>query len=111
MAARFAGKQSARTDTTSNDGLWFQEDLYPDIACGFRVSAVLHRERSAFQDILILDTPALGKVLVLDGVVQCAHRDEAIYHEMLRAGLLATYACLGGWFTMISAVKNAFYAV
>ena len=36
----------------TNAGLWFQEDLYPEIACGFKVSAVLHRERSAFQDIL-----------------------------------------------------------
>ena len=67
----------------TNAGLWFQEDLYPDIACGFSVSAVLHRERSAFQDILILDTPALGKVLALDGIVQCAQKDEAIYHELL----------------------------
>jgi spermidine synthase len=64
-------------------GLWFQEDLYADIACGFRVSTVLHRERSAVQDILILDTPRLGKVLVLDDIVQCAQLDEAIYHEML----------------------------
>ena len=44
---------------------------------------MLHRERSAFQDILILDTPALGKVLALDGIVQCAQKDEAIYHELL----------------------------
>jgi spermidine synthase len=57
--------------------------LYTDIACGFRVSAGLHRERSACQDILILDTPALGKVLALDGIVQCAQKDEAIYHELL----------------------------
>ena len=68
---------------TNYDGLWFQEDLYPEIDCGFQVSAVLHHERSAFQDILILDTPALGKVLALDGIVQCAQKDEAIYHEML----------------------------
>ena len=70
-------------------GLRFQEDLYAEIACGFKVSTVLHRERSVFQDILILDTPVLGKVLVLDGIVQCAQKDEAIYHEMLaHAGVL-----------------------
>lgn len=67
----------------TENGLWFQENLYTDIAYGFRVSAILHREASACQDILILDTPALGKVLVLDGIVQCAQKDEAIYHEML----------------------------
>ncbi len=69
--------------TETDKGLWFQEDLYADIAYGFRVSAILHRENSAFQEILVLESPALGKVLVLDGVVQCAQRDEAIYHEML----------------------------
>ncbi len=47
------------------------------------MTAILHREKSAFQEILVLESPALGKVLVLDGVVQCAQRDEAIYHEML----------------------------
>jgi len=67
----------------TGDGLWFREDLYPDIGYGFRVSAVLHQERSKIQDILILDTPALGKALVLDGIVQCTQRDEAIYHEIL----------------------------
>lgn len=77
----------------TNDGLWFHEDIYPEISCGFRVSAVLHRERSTFQDILVLDTPALGKVLVLDGIVQCAQRDEAIYHEMLaHAGMFLRMA-------------------
>ena len=67
----------------TNDGLWFQEDLYPEIDCGFKVSVVLHHERSAFQDILILDTPALGKVLALDGIVQCAQKEEANHHEMM----------------------------
>lgn len=67
----------------TNNGLWFQEDLYADIAYGFKVSAILHRETSACQDILILDTPMLGKALALDGIVQCAQKDEAIYHEML----------------------------
>jgi spermidine synthase len=69
--------------TNTAKGLWFQEDLFPDIAYGFRVSAILHQETSAWQEILVLDTPALGKVLVLDGIVQCAQKDEAIYHEML----------------------------
>ena len=83
--------------TTSNGGLWFQENLYPDIAYGFRVSAVLHRETSAFQDILIVDTPALGKVLALDGIVQCAQKDEAIYHETLaHSGVLLCLSLASG---------------
>lgn len=103
----------------TNDGLWFQEDLYPEIACGFCVSAVLHRETSAFQDILILDTPALGKVLALDGIVQCAQKDEFVTARddigavfgpnRTRAGLLATCTYLGGWFTWLAAVKGMAY--
>lgn len=94
---RWRDGDMALTETPT--GLWFQEELYADIACGFTVSAVLHRERSACQDILILDTPALGKVLVLDGIVQCAQKDEAIYHEMLaHSGVLLrqTVAPTGG---------------
>ena len=82
----------------TNNGLWFQEDLYADIAYGFNVSAMLHHERSVFQDILILATP-LGKVLVLGGIVQCAQKDEAIYHELLaHSGVLLrqTVAPTGG---------------
>lgn len=44
----------------TNNGLWFQEDRYADVAYGFRVSAMLHREHSAFQEILILATPMLA---------------------------------------------------
>jgi spermidine synthase len=62
-------------------GLWFQEDLYPDIAFGLRVAKVLFKERSALQETPILDTSALGKVLALDGVVTCSQRDEAVYHR------------------------------
>lgn len=77
----------------TNNGLWFQEDLYEDIALSFRVSTVLHRETSDFQDILILDTPVLNKVLVLDGIVQAAEKDEAIYHEMLaHSGIFLCFA-------------------
>lgn len=75
------------------NGLWFQEDLYSDIALSFRVLTVLHRETSDFQDILILDTPVLNKVLVLDGIVQAAQKDEAIYHEMLaHSGIFLCFA-------------------
>ena len=40
-------------------------------------------ERSAFQHIQIFDSPAHGRVLALDGIVQLTERDEATYSEML----------------------------
>lgn len=31
----------------------------------------------------MLETPAMGRMLVLDNALQCAERDEAGYHEMI----------------------------
>lgn len=31
----------------------------------------------------VLETPAMGRMLVLDHALQCAERDEAGYHEMI----------------------------
>lgn len=56
-------------------------------AGGYRVRLALERvllhRRSAHQEILIADTPAFGRVLVLDGELQSAESDEATYHEAL----------------------------
>lgn len=56
-------------------------------AGGYRVRLalehVLLNRRSAHQEILIADTPAFGRVLVLDGELQSAESDEPAYHEAL----------------------------
>ncbi len=44
---------------------------------------VLCRHRSAYQLIEIFETEAFGRMLLLDGHVQLAERDEAAYHETL----------------------------
>lgn len=67
----------------SNLELWFKEIETKDLHIGFRVSNVLHRERSEFQDIAIMDTPSFGRMLVLDGIVQTTVKDEFFYHEMI----------------------------
>ncbi len=41
------------------------------------------RERSAFQDIVIVQTERHGKVLLLDGAVQITEADEFVYQEMI----------------------------
>lgn len=63
--------------------LWFKEIENKDVHIGFRVSRVLHREQSKYQDIAILDTPTFGRMLVLDGIVQTTVEDEYFYHEMI----------------------------
>ena len=67
---------------------WFEESLHHRILANgyaqrFRVSRVVHREKTQFQDLLIFETPAFGRVLALDEIVQTTEGDEFIYHEML----------------------------
>ncbi len=62
---------------------WLSESLYPDWAQSFRVLSEVASERSAFQDIRIVDTAGHGRVLLLDGVVQITEADEYVYQEMI----------------------------
>ncbi len=60
------------------------EDLYNDVTYGFKVSKVLVPEaNTGIQKIMILDTERLGRVLILDGIVQLTEEDEGIYHEWI----------------------------
>ncbi len=67
---------------------WFEETLHTQtndmgFAQKFRMTRVIHEEKTDFQDLIIFETPAFGKVLALDGVVQTTDGDEFIYHEMI----------------------------
>ena len=62
---------------------WFRETLHPELQAGLRMDRLIHRGRTEFQSVLIFDNDFLGRVLVLDDVVQTTARDEFIYHEML----------------------------
>ena len=62
---------------------WLAETLYPGWAQSFRVTRELARERSAFQDIVVVETASHGCVLFLDGVVQVTTADEFVYQEMI----------------------------
>ncbi|XP_043281173.1 spermidine synthase [Venturia canescens] len=64
---------------------WFSEinDLWPGIAVSLEVNKVLYKEKSQFQDILVLQTKAHGRTLVLDGIIQCTENDEFSYQEMI----------------------------
>ncbi|XP_046618135.1 spermidine synthase [Neodiprion virginianus] len=62
---------------------WFSEvhDLWPGITLSLEINNVLYKRRSKYQDILVVETKAHGKMLVLDGVIQCTERDEFSYQE------------------------------
>jgi spermidine synthase len=62
---------------------WINETLYPDWGQRFRITRELARVKSAFQDIVIFESPSHGRVMVLDGVIQITEADEFVYQEMI----------------------------
>lgn len=60
---------------------WFSEncELWPGSTFSFEVKEILHSEKSEFQDILVVETTNLGRVLILDGLIQCTEKDEFSY--------------------------------
>lgn len=63
--------------------LWFTEKQTPSVGITCKVLSTLHREKSSFQEIAVLDTEQFGRMLVLDGMVMTTIKDEFTYHEML----------------------------
>jgi spermidine synthase len=62
---------------------FFEKDPYAPIQYCYEVEYVLFKGRSQFQEIIVIENPFFGKMLILDGVVQITERDEFFYHEML----------------------------
>ncbi len=63
--------------------IWFTERQEEHSGLTVRVRDVLFSGKSKYQEVQILDTYSLGKVLVLDNTYQTTERDEAYYHEAL----------------------------
>lgn len=51
------------------------------------VTETLYQTSSKFQEILIVDTPKFGKCLIIDGVLQSAESDHALYDHALLSQL------------------------
>ncbi len=62
--------------------IWFTEHWTEGVGLTVKADEV-KKIKSRYQEILVLDTPEFGRMLVLDGLVQTTERDEFIYHEML----------------------------
>lgn len=65
------------------EGLWFSELQTPSLAISCRTKATLHSEKTEFQDLMVIDTEAFGRMLLLDGAIQTSIKDEFVYHEMI----------------------------
>lgn len=59
------------------------ETLYTGYAQSFTIERTVFEAKTEHQHLQIIDTPFMGRVMLLDGVVQTTERDEFIYHEMM----------------------------
>ena len=62
---------------------FFEKEPYSPIEYTYKVESVLYKGKSKYQEILVIENPYFGKILVLDGIVQLTEKDEFFYHEML----------------------------
>ena len=80
---------------SAEKGWWFEDE------CGSGTRLVLlasqvHARQTRFQKIEVLEHSKLGRILVLDGIVQTTTNDEFIYHEMIaQVPLLGRAAAAG----------------
>ena len=64
-------------------GSWHLDQFGPDDVQGHRISRVVVSARTKYQQVEIFENDSLGRFLVLDGKLQSAELDEALYHELL----------------------------
>lgn len=62
---------------------WLEARESDSLLVRYRVVNSVHKERSKYQEIEVVDTVDFGRMLLLDGIIQTSIRDEFIYHEML----------------------------
>ncbi|XP_074558457.1 spermidine synthase 1-like [Curcuma longa] len=76
---------SAKDDLSAILPGWFFEisPMWPGEAHSLKVEKVLFQGKSDYQDVMVFQSSTYGKVLVLDGVIQCTERDECAYQEMI----------------------------
>ncbi len=62
---------------------FFENAPFVPVQCGYAVEKILHKEKSRFQEIMVIENSDFGRMLLLDGVVQMTEADEFFYHEMI----------------------------
>lgn len=71
--------------------LWVKEQQNENLELSCRVFNVLHREKTPFQELAVVDTFQYGRMLVLDNIIQTTVGDEFVYHEMITHVALNTH--------------------
>ena len=62
---------------------WVEETLHSGFRVRLKADRVLFDSETEHQQLIIFDNGDYGRVMMLDGVVQLATKDEFIYHEMM----------------------------
>ncbi len=62
---------------------WVDETLHTGFRVRLKADKVLFDSQTEHQQLIIFDNEDFGRVMMLDGVVQLATRDEFVYHEMM----------------------------
>ncbi|MEM0951480.1 MAG: polyamine aminopropyltransferase [Cyanobacteria bacterium P01_H01_bin.74] len=73
--------------------LWVHENFQNSLSMGYKVTDMLFNAQSKFQQISIVETALMGKMLLLDGMVMTSERDEFIYHELIAHIPLLAHPC------------------
>lgn len=63
--------------------VYFNNPMWPGEAHSLKVENILFKGKSEYQEVLVFESAAYGKVLVLDGIVQLTEKDECAYQEMI----------------------------
>jgi spermidine synthase len=73
---------AGRTGPVAPGEWWSEHDFGTGTRQSLRVRPV-HSEKTPYQEMQIFESDQLGRVLVLDGIVQTTQADEFMYHEMI----------------------------
>jgi spermidine synthase len=65
--------------------LWFPDSIEFGHGCNIRIKIknVLYHARSKYQEIAVLESKKLGRMLVINGITMLTEWDEFAYHEMI----------------------------
>jgi len=63
--------------------LWYTEEWTKDVRFSIKIKKHLYSEKSAFQQVDILESDEFGRFLTLDGLMMANEKDEFIYHDSI----------------------------
>ena len=75
-------------------GVFTETACSADVHSNYPLGRCFWAGKTAFQDVVIAESPTYGRVLFLDGELQSSSADEAIYHEHLVHPVLSAYSAI-----------------